>query len=153
MTVRVGDPVSAMPGCVPMTVEGEKRFKRTAGRICHPSTHPQPCEEGSLPPPGVHLPSCLLLREPCGRSQDLWAHTQFSCPVAFLWNFPGGPVVKNLPANARDTGPGRSHMPRGLGLLAPALLALLHRAPPPRRLECGLAGYSPWGRKDSDILC
>ena len=31
--------------------------------------------------------------------------------------FPGGPVVKNLPCNARDTssipGPGRSHMPSG----------------------------------------
>ena len=30
------------------------------------------------------------------------------------WDFPGGPVVKNLPANAGDTGsipgPGRSHM-------------------------------------------
>ena len=30
-------------------------------------------------------------------------------------DFPGGSVVKNLPANARDTGsspgPGRSHMP------------------------------------------
>ena len=30
-------------------------------------------------------------------------------------DFPGGPVVKNLPANARDKGsipdPGRSHMP------------------------------------------
>ena len=30
--------------------------------------------------------------------------------------FPGGPVVKNLPCNARDTGltpgPGRSHIPR-----------------------------------------
>ena len=32
-------------------------------------------------------------------------------------DFPGGPVAKNLPANAGDTGsipgPGRSHMPRG----------------------------------------
>ena len=32
------------------------------------------------------------------------------------WGFPGGTVVKNLPANAEDTGlspgPGRSHMPR-----------------------------------------
>ena len=32
-------------------------------------------------------------------------------------NFPGGPVVKNLPANAGDlgsvTGPGRFHMPWG----------------------------------------
>ena len=31
-------------------------------------------------------------------------------------DFPGGAVVKNLPANARDTGsspgPGRSHMPQ-----------------------------------------
>ena len=33
------------------------------------------------------------------------------------WDFPGGAVVKNPPANAGDTGlspgPGRSHMPRG----------------------------------------
>ena len=33
-----------------------------------------------------------------------------------LWDFPGGVVVKNPPANAGDTGsspgPGRSHMPR-----------------------------------------
>ena len=33
-----------------------------------------------------------------------------------LRDFPGGAVVKNLPANAGDTGsspgPGRSHMPR-----------------------------------------
>ena len=32
-------------------------------------------------------------------------------------DFPGGPVVKNPPANAGDTGsitgPGRSHMPQG----------------------------------------
>ena len=33
------------------------------------------------------------------------------------WNFPGGPVVKNLPADARDKGSnlglGRFHVPRG----------------------------------------
>ena len=33
----------------------------------------------------------------------------------YHWDFPGGAVVKNLPANAGDTGsipgPGRSHMP------------------------------------------
>ena len=33
------------------------------------------------------------------------------------WDFPGGPVVKNLPANARDTGsipgPGSLRMPQG----------------------------------------
>ena len=32
------------------------------------------------------------------------------------WDFPGGSVIKNPPANAGDTGsspgPGRSHMPR-----------------------------------------
>ena len=32
-----------------------------------------------------------------------------------FWDFPGGAVVRNLPANAGDTGsihvPGRSHMP------------------------------------------
>ena len=32
------------------------------------------------------------------------------------WGFPGGTMIKNLPANAGDTGlspgPGRSHMPR-----------------------------------------
>ena len=32
----------------------------------------------------------------------------------YMWDFPGGAVVKNLPANAGDTGsspgPGRSHM-------------------------------------------
>ena len=35
---------------------------------------------------------------------------------AELWDFPGGAVVKNPPANAGDTGlspgPGRSHMPQ-----------------------------------------
>ena len=34
-----------------------------------------------------------------------------------FWDFPGGAVVKNLPANAGDMGSspglGRSHMPRG----------------------------------------
>ena len=42
-------------------------------------------------------------------------------------NFPGGPVVKNLPANAGDTGsipgPGRSHMPRGNSVREPQLLS------------------------------
>ena len=35
--------------------------------------------------------------------------------VIVAWDFPGGAVVKHLPANAGDTGsspgPGRSHMP------------------------------------------
>ena len=48
------------------------------------------------------------------------------------WGFPGGAVVKNLPANAGDTGsspgPGRSHMPRSNSAHAPQLLK-------PKRLE------------------
>ena len=36
--------------------------------------------------------------------------------IKSYWGFPGGAVVRNLPANAGDTGscpgPGRSHMPR-----------------------------------------
>ena len=42
--------------------------------------------------------------------------SQLSPSIKILVGFPGGTVVKNLPANARDTGsspgPGRSHMPR-----------------------------------------
>ena len=38
------------------------------------------------------------------------------CYSNIMRDFPGGAVVKNLPANAGDTGsspgPGRSHMPR-----------------------------------------
>ena len=44
------------------------------------------------------------------------------------WGFPGGAVVKNLPANAGDTGlspgPGRSHMPRSDWACVPQLLSL-----------------------------
>jgi len=44
-------------------------------------------------------------------------------------DFPGGPVVKNLPANAGDTGsipgPGKFHMPWGNKAHAPQLLSLL----------------------------
>ena len=40
----------------------------------------------------------------------------FSLVKSYRWGFPGGAVIKNLPANAGDTGsipgPGRSHMPR-----------------------------------------
>ena len=47
-----------------------------------------------------------------GRTLKEFCFKIFSC-----WDFPGGAVVGNLPANAGDTGsipgPGRSHMPRG----------------------------------------
>ena len=45
-----------------------------------------------------------------------------------LTGFPGGAVVRNLPANAGDTGlctgPGRSHMPRSDQAREPQLLSL-----------------------------
>ena len=44
--------------------------------------------------------------------------------MRWCWVFPGCPVVKNLPCNARDTGsipsPGRSHMPWDKSLCATA---------------------------------
>ena len=45
-------------------------------------------------------------------------------------NFPGGPMVKNLPANAGDTGsildPGRSHLSQGNEAHAPQLLKSMY---------------------------
>ena len=47
--------------------------------------------------------------------------------------FPGGAVVKNLPANARDMGsspgPGRSHMPRSNWAHVSQLLKPAHLEP------------------------
>ena len=46
----------------------------------------------------------------------------------YIWGFPGGTVVENLPANAGDTGSspglGRSHMLRSSWARAPQLLSL-----------------------------
>ena len=53
--------------------------------------------------------------------------------------FPGGPVVKNLPADAEDMGsvasPGRSHMHRSNQACAPQLLSLSSRAQVPQLLK------------------
>ena len=63
---------------------------------------------------------------------------------AFYWkglrqDFPGGAVVKNLPAKAGDMGsnpgPGRSHMPRSNEAHAPQLQSLLSRACEPQLLS------------------
>ena len=55
------------------------------------------------------------------------------------WDFPGGAVVKNLPANAGDTGsspgPGKSHMPRSNLAHVPQLLSLCSRACEPQLLS------------------
>ena len=56
-----------------------------------------------------------------------------------LWDLPGGAVVKNLPANAGDTGsipgPGRSHVPWSNEAHAPQLLSLCSRAREPQLLS------------------
>ena len=55
------------------------------------------------------------------------------------WDFPGGAVIKNLPANAGDTGsspgPGRSHMPQSNKAHVPQLLSLCSRAREPQLLS------------------
>ena len=55
------------------------------------------------------------------------------------WDFPGGAVVKNPPANAGDTGsipgPGRSHMPWSNWAHVPQLLSLHSRARKPQLLK------------------
>ena len=55
------------------------------------------------------------------------------------WGFSGGSMVKNLPANAGDTGSvldlGRSHMPRSNWTCAPQLLSLCSRVQEPQLLS------------------
>ena len=55
-------------------------------------------------------------------------------------------MVKNLPANAEDMGPipGLERASGEEGLLTPVFL------PGKFHGERSLAGYSPWGRKESD---
>ena len=71
------------------------------------------------------------------RGQDLAQKNSFirqSCR-----DFPGGAVVKNLPASAGDTGlspgPGRSHMRQSNKAHAPQLLSLCSRAREPQLLS------------------
>ena len=55
----------------------------------------------------------VLNRVPCDIHQVFW----LSILNIAMWDFPGGPVVKNPPANAGNMGsipgPGRSHMLQG----------------------------------------
>ena len=59
--------------------------------------------------------------------------------IKTLLGFPGGTVVKNPTANARNTGsspsPGRSHMPRSNKAHEPQLLSLHSRAREPQLLS------------------
>ena len=62
-------------------------------------------------------------------------------------DFSGGPVDKNLPANAGDVGsvPGLGRYP-GVGHGSPLQYSCLENPCGPR----SLVGSSPWGRKESD---
>ena len=64
-----------------------------------------------------------------------------------LMGFPGGSMVKNLPVNTGDVGliPGLERSP-GRG---PANLLQCSCLEDPHR-QRSLAGYSPWGQKESD---
>ena len=61
--------------------------------------------------------------------------------------FPGGSVVKNVPANAVESGsiPGSERSP-GVGNGNPLQYSCLENSMERR----SLAGYSPWGCKESD---
>ena len=55
-------------------------------------------------------------------------HLNYNFKKLYLWDFPGGAVVENLPANAGDTGSsarlGRSHMSQSGWAREPQLLSL-----------------------------
>ena len=63
------------------------------------------------------------------------------------WDFPGGAVVKNLPAKAGDMGsipgPGRSHTPRTNEAHAPQPLSLHSRAREPQLLSLHATTMKP----------
>ena len=52
-----------------------------------------------------------------------------ACISYKLWDFPGGPVIKNLPSNAGDAGsiPGRgTKIPHAVGQLSPHAATTKH---------------------------
>ena len=71
-------------------------------------------------------------------------------PYTYIWGFPGGSVVKNLPANAEDAGSipglGRSlEGGHGNSLQYSCLGNLINRG-------TWWATYSPWGLKKLDMF-
>ena len=88
------------------------------------------CLVTPVTPVSVHLCAVHLCKCTCS-----------ICPTSILMRegFPAGPVVKNLPCNAEDTGsipgPGRSHMPRSNLAHVPQLLSQCSRAHQPQLLS------------------
>ena len=68
--------------------------------------------------------------------------------MLFRAGFPGGSVVKKSACNAGDLGsiPGLGRSPGGGGHGSPFQYSCLENPPGQR----SLAGYSPWGHKESD---
>ena len=68
-----------------------------------------------------------------------WCSTTLIFKSHWFWDFPGGAVVKNPPANAGDRGsspgPGRSNMPWSNKAHVPQLLSLCSRACEPQLLS------------------
>jgi len=73
----------------------------------------------------VHLATVSSARE---EETKAWAFLCGGRQSGTTWNFSGESVLKNLPANAKDTGsipgPGRPHMPGGIWACAPHPLSL-----------------------------
>ncbi|KAJ8788374.1 hypothetical protein J1605_000430 [Eschrichtius robustus] len=86
---------------------------------------------------GSHMPRSGWAREPQLLSLRIWSLCSATREAAI--GFPGGAVVKNLPANAGNMGwspgPGRSHMPQSNKARAPQLLSLRSRAREPQLLS------------------
>ena len=58
-----------------------------------------------------------------------WRWIHFAVNINPFWDFPGGPVVKNLPSNAGDVGliPGRGiKIPHATGQLSPCTVEPTH---------------------------
>ena len=66
-----------------------------------------------LGPLGIVFPPAVLFSSPSGVQPEHWAGSPGGQIRRDVLDFPGGPVGKNLPANAGDVGwipgPGRSH--------------------------------------------
>ena len=111
-----------------------KRSPRILERVAFPSP-------ADLPDPGIELGSPLLQVDSLPTELSIY---MYSSPI---WGFPGGSDGKESTCNAENPGliPGSGRSP-GEGNGNPPLYSCLEN-PIDRR-----TGYSPWGRKESDVM-